>query len=107
MVEDGVAAAAGILTTFLSHDTVARAVLALEPGKATTVGVTLGRLCQGVPREQAEAVVQALVAHEQIARLLLEMEPTKAAGVGTTLGNLVRGVVTGMSGSPEGTPSQA
>ncbi|RPJ53123.1 MAG: hypothetical protein EHM24_33320 [Acidobacteria bacterium] len=98
MVEYGKAeaVAAGIVTTLLSHDAVARLVFGMEPANATKLGVNLGLLYRGVHEEQAEAVVRELVSHEHIAQQLLEMDAEKAAEVGKKLGNLVRGVVKGM-----------
>jgi hypothetical protein len=107
MVEYGraEAVAAGIVTTLLSHDAVARLVFAMDGAKATTLGVSLGLLYRGVHEEQAEAVVRELVSHEHIAHQLLEMDAEEAAEVGKKLGNLVRGVVKGMSLGGEERPA--
>lgn len=107
MVEYGraEAVAAGIVTTLLSHDTVARVVLGMEPAKAKRLGVNLGVLYQGVHEEQAETVVRELLSHEHVAKLLLEVDHEKAAEVGHALGDLFRGVVKGMTAGTEETRS--
>jgi len=107
MVEYGraEAVAAGIVTTLLSHDTVARAVFKMERAKAMKLGANLGALYQGVHAEQAETVLRQLLSHEHIAELLLEMDHERAAEVGKMLGDLFRAVVKGMSPDMEATRS--